>query len=197
MTKYAKLINETTIEFPPVNKGSVLNYNTNSELLIHDGYKEFIEAEKNQTNRMYHIEYTDNTDTIEEVIIYDETQEEADARDLANAKQQKISENDIARDAALIQGVTYKNVLFDSDTDQKVNLLATVGSMDDEATTIWFGMDNTPLECGKQDLINIGGLITILHTFCWTKNYEIKLAINEATTIEEVEAIEIDYTEGD
>ena len=53
------------------------------------------------------------------------------------------------------------------------------------------------MECDKQDLINIGGLITMLHTFCWTKNYEIKLAINEATTIEEVEAIEIDYTEGD
>lgn len=193
---YVKLIDGVPQE-APINNGSILNYNTNIDLLIQDGYKLFIPAEIPVTNRMYHFEYIEGEETITETIVYDETQEEADARDLASAKQQKISENDIARDAALIQGVTYKNVLFDSDTDQKVNLLATVGSMDDEATTIWFGMDNTPLECDKQDLINIGGLITMLHTFCWTKNYEIKLAINEATTIEEVEAIEIDYTEGD
>lgn len=114
---------------------------------------------------------------------------------LERVKVSKINENDTARDEALNAGVEYKDVLFDSDTDQKVNLLATVGSMSDEDTTIWFGMDNTPLECSKQDLINIGGLITTLHTFCWTRNAEIKYAISEAETIEEVEAIEIDYTE--
>lgn len=113
---------------------------------------------------------------------------------LADAKQVKVSENDTARDEALNGGVTYKGVLFDSDTDQKVNLLATVGSMSDEATVVWFGMDNTPLVCTKEDLTNIGGLITQLHTFCWTKNAEIKAEIGYASTIEEVEAIEIDYT---
>lgn len=119
---------------------------------------------------------------------------ELDEKKLQEAKENKIAVNDIARDEALIQGVTYKNVLFDSDTDQKVNLLATVSMMGEEDTIIWFGMDNQPLECNKQDLINIGGLITQLHSFCWNKNAEIKEAINEATTIEEVEAIIIDYT---
>ena len=119
---------------------------------------------------------------------------EYDALMLARAKESKISENDIARDNALNEGVTYKDVLFDSDTDQKVNLLAIVSTMSDEDTIVWFGMDNVPLECTKQDLINIGGLITMLHTFCWNKNALIKQAINEAETVEEVEAIEIDYT---
>ena len=119
---------------------------------------------------------------------------ELDEKKLQEAKENKIAVNDFARDEALIQGVTYKDVLFDSDTDQKVNLLATVSMMGEEDTIVWFGMDNQPLECNKQDLINIGGLITQLHTFCWNKNAEIKEAINEATTIEEVEAIEIDYT---
>ena len=113
---------------------------------------------------------------------------------LIKAKQEKIHENDIVRDEALNQGVFYKDVLFDSDTDQKVNLLAIVSTMSDEDIITWFGMDNQPLECNKQDLINIGGLITQLHNFCWNKNALIKTEINNATTIEEVEAIVIDYT---
>lgn len=114
---------------------------------------------------------------------------------LQEAKEAKIQENDVARDEALNQGVEYKDVLFDSDTDQKVNLLAIVSTMDDEQTIIWFGKDNQPLECNKQDLINIGGLITRLHSFCWNKNALIKAKINNAATIEEVEAIVIDYTQ--
>lgn len=112
---------------------------------------------------------------------------------LTNAKNKKIKQNDIARDEALLQGVEYKDVLFDSDTDQKVNLLATVSMMNDEDVITWYGMDNQPLECNKEDLLNIGGLITALHSFCWNKNAEIKEEINEAETVEEVKAIIIDY----
>ena len=112
---------------------------------------------------------------------------------LQEAKQSKIQQNDLARDEALNQGVEYKDVLFDSDTDQKVNLLAIVSTMSDEDNIVWFGKDNQPLECNKQDLINIGGLITQLHSFCWNKNALIKAEIQEATTIEDVQAIVIDY----
>ena len=129
-----------------------------------------------------------------------ETEEElqawgADENDLLiQAKQTKIQENDLKRDEALNQGIEYKGVLFDSDTDQKVNLIAMVETMGETDTIVWFGKDNQPLECNKEDLINIGGLITQLHSFCWNKNAEIKSLINEAETIEEVEAIVIDYT---
>lgn len=123
---------------------------------------------------------------------------ELDAIKLQQAKDEKILINDNARDISLNQGVVYKDVLFDSDTDQKVNLLAIVSTMSDTDTIVWFGKDNQPLECNKEDLINIGGLITMLHSFCWNKNAEIKAEINNASTIEEVEAIEINYeTEGE
>lgn len=112
---------------------------------------------------------------------------------LQKAKDEKIVVNDSERDIALNQGVVYKDVLFDSDTDQKVNLLAIVSTMGDTDTIVWFGKDNQPLECNKEDLINIGGLITMLHRFCWNKNAEIKAEINNAQTVEEVEAIEINY----
>ncbi|MBR6099423.1 DUF4376 domain-containing protein [bacterium] len=113
---------------------------------------------------------------------------------LQNAKREKIIENDEKRDLALIAGVTYKNILFDSDTDQKVNLLDTVDTMADGDTIIWFGMNNEPLECTKFDLNAIGELIRTLHKFCWAHNAEIKKAIKEATTEEELNAIDIDYT---
>ena len=115
--------------------------------------------------------------------------------ELQKFKQAKIEENDLKRDIALNQGVLYKDILFDSDTDQKVNLLAIVSTMGDEETITWFGKNNDALECAKEDLINIGSLITQLHSYCWGKNAEIKEAINEAKTIEEVENIETDYKE--
>lgn len=113
--------------------------------------------------------------------------------ELNKAKQAKIFKNDTARDAAINAGVTYKNILFDSDTDQKINLLAMASSMSETDIITWYGMENDALECTKEDLENIGALITQLHTFCWTKNAEIKHLINLAETIEEVNAIAIDY----
>lgn len=194
MTQYAKLVSNTKIEFPPKNKGNICNYNLDTELLIQDGYKEFIEVEIPITNRYFHIEYEETENTINEIVIYDETQEEANVRELEQAKQNKIQDNDTARDETLNRGVVYREVLFDSDTDQKVNLLATVSMIGDLDLITWFGMDNQPLECTKEDLINIGSLITQLHTFCWNKNAEIKQEINGALTIEEVNNIIIDYT---
>lgn len=191
MTKYVKYISETQIEYPPRNKDNIINYDLDVEQLIADGYKEFVPAEK-EIGKAYNITYTQTKTQVREIateVIPDP------AELLRQAKEQKIAENDSKRDEALVQGVTYSNVLFDSDTDQKVNLLATVSMMQDEDEITWFGMDNQPLECTKQDLLNIGGLITELHSFCWGKNYIIKSAISEAATVEAVEAIEVDYTQ--
>jgi len=120
--------------------------------------------------------------------------DKAENLELIKAKENKIQVNDKLRDEAINGGVTYKNILFDSDTDQKVNLLAMVSAMSDEDTITWFGKDNQPLDCTKEDLLNIGGLITQLHSFCWNKNAQIKYLIDVAETLEELEEINIDYT---
>lgn len=113
---------------------------------------------------------------------------------LEQAKQEKIEQNDNIRDEALNKGVLYKNVLFDSDTDQKVNLLATYNSLSDEDSIVWFGKDNNGLECYKSDLLAIGELITQLHMNCWTKNAEIKTQIAQAQSLEELNNISFDYS---
>ena len=118
---------------------------------------------------------------------------EYEAKHLEQVKQAKIKENDNLRDIALNRGVEYQNILFDSDTDQKVNLLAITSSMGDEMTIPWYGMNNNVLIATKEDLTNIGNLIVELHTLCWTENARVKGAIEAAETIEEVENIEINY----
>ena len=94
----------------------------------------------------------------------------------------------------MYRGVEYQGILFDSDVDQKVNLLATVSMLPEGGTITWFGMNNEALECTKEDLINIGSLIIQLHSFCWTKNAELKNAIQEAESKEELDEIVIDYS---
>lgn len=114
---------------------------------------------------------------------------------LKEVKENLIKQNDKLRDIALNSGVNYRDVLFDSDTDQKINLLATYSRMSDEDTIIWYGMNNAELLCNKEDLMNIGQLIVQLHSYCWTKNANIKNQIEEAESVEELENIEINYTE--
>ena len=84
--KYAKLIGNE-IEFAPQNKGAIINYNTNVELMVADGYKLFVEVARPVTNRLYHIAYNTTDTEIQEVIVYDETQEEADERERQEEEQ--------------------------------------------------------------------------------------------------------------
>lgn len=121
------------------------------------------------------------------------SEEEITQYELQRAKDIKIAENDKLRDEALNQGVVYNNILFDSDTDQKINLLATYGTMTDDTTIVWYGKDNQGLLCMKTDLQAIGNLITKLHSYCWENNTYIKEQIAEAKTLDEVNNINISY----
>ena len=112
---------------------------------------------------------------------------------LEQKKREKIEENDKNRDEKLNGGVTYNNVLFDSDTDQKINLLATYNVMSDMDTVTWYGKDNNGLLCTKNDLLAIGNLITELHSYCWENNAYIKEQIENAQTEDELNKIVINY----
>lgn len=187
MTKYVKKLNETQLE--TLSNDKALNY-LDTEELNAQGYKEFIPATKEQ-GKPYKYSYEETeTQIIEhaEEIIPDPIDV------LKSAKEQKKQENATVRDEKLIAGVEYKGVLFDSDTDQKINLSSQISFMDDIETVKWYGMDSVSyVECTKEDLLNIGGLIKELTTFVWTHNSEIITEIENAETVEEVESIVINY----
>ena len=109
------------------------------------------------------------------------------------AKEDKILLNDELRDKALFGGVEYQGVLFDSDTDQKVNLAETVRDMSDGDTIVWYGMNNQGLLCTRADLLAIGEEIRNLTKFCWGMNAYYKDLINQADNIAALEKIVINY----
>ena len=117
------------------------------------------------------------------------------AKQLEQAKAEKLQENINKRDARLVAGVTYKNVLFDSDQDQKINLSAIASTMSDTDTITWFGKDGvSSLSCTKTDIEAIGKLIIALTQDVWSNlNPTYINKINACKTIEELNKIEIDY----
>lgn len=143
-----------------------------------------LEVDKNIFDNIYKYIYSDG-----EIIL----NPEYSTIELNNKKEELISENDRLRDEKLLEGVTYNNVLFDSDTDQKINLLATYNIMSDTDTITWYGKDNNGLLCTKNDLWAIGNLITKLHSYCWENNAYIKEQIAEAQTLDELNSIDISY----
>lgn len=118
---------------------------------------------------------------------------------LPNLKEEKLKENETIREQFLVSGVKYKEILWDSDIDQKLNILAQTSIMGDEDVITWVAMDGiTSLECTKADLLAIGQLLTQMTAYVWQyKNPAIKTAIANAQKIEEVEAIEIVYDLGE
>lgn len=114
---------------------------------------------------------------------------------LEKAKKNKLTENQTKRDSRLVAGILYKNVLFDSDTDQKINILAKVSSMSDTDTQNWRGKDGVSYaNCTKLELLELGGLIEELTTRIWDElNPNYINQINACLTVEEVNAIEINY----
>lgn len=118
-----------------------------------------------------------------------------DEEKLEQAKQAKYNENESVREAFLLDGVVYKDILWDSDSDQKVNLMYAVSSLGEGETIVWVGKDGvSSLECTKEDLLAIGQLLTVKTAYVWQiRNPQIKMMIEAAETIEEVEAIEISY----
>ena len=95
---YVKFIDEKTIEYPPINKDGIINYNLDIDRLISDGYKVLVPVERPETTRKYEIRY-ENVSTVNEIIYYLETEEEWQARLLAEAKENKRQENSTKRNA--------------------------------------------------------------------------------------------------
>lgn len=87
---YVKLIEGKPVE-APINKGNIINYNLNEELLRADGYKLLIEVPLPPETeiRKYGIAYHEKEDTIEEEIVFLETIEEAEER-LEREERQRI-----------------------------------------------------------------------------------------------------------
>ena len=199
--KYAKIIDETHVEFPPYNKGNIINYYLNEELLLHDGYLPFHEVERPQTNRRYVITYQKQDNVINEILTYLETQEEADKRELENARQLKLAENDQLANIHLVHEikipVTPDKIecifIYNDKTERNLNsatlmlmsgMIQTKKWTDEQGITVYITLD---------DISTIGQMFTLYADKLWELWGLYKGQIEACTTIAEIEAIELDY----
>lgn len=195
--KYAKFI-ENKLEFAPQNKGTVINYNTNVELMTADGYKLFVEAERPETNRIYHITYNETSNEIQEVIVYDETQEQANARELAEAKAEKYTENNEKANIKRYNQeftVTLQDKVCVFDTNEKTQtdlLTAFAVCSSGETYDGWVCNNGVEIDLTLEDLMIVQVQFKTLSNV-YPKWNEYKTLIDNAQTVEQVKAIIINY----
>lgn len=205
---YVKYISQTEIEYPPKNKDGIINYYLNIEKLIEDGYKILNPVEKPQTDRFYEIQYEDN-DTIDEKIVWLETEKEYMARKLNERKAERLQENDEKR-----SNIPAIKAWFSESQNGYLLMQTPVGDIKTAVIAIAFPailkQENIPegifryydLQGNVYPTPEISASFVptfyerLLREFVGIDQHstEIVNEINEATTIEEVDAIVIDYT---
>ena len=199
---YCKLDKENNRIIPaPVNdlERGIMNYNQNVEMMVADGYKLFVEAEP-YNHKRYHLLTYEETDTeIHETIQWQETEEEYAIRSLEEAKKAKHKENNEKAE------IDRENKFFTLTIQDKVCSFQTTRKTQQDLETAksfiqmtekpyqWFSDNNEEVYLTLEDVVSISttfmGLANVYPT--WS-SYETQ--IDSATTVEEVEAIVIDYT---
>ena len=91
--QFVKIIDGNIVEAPQ-NYNGIINYNLDEDLMRADGWKPLIPAEVPPETevRMYHFDYEEKTNEIDEIVVFDETQEEAIARKARIEKERKTQE---------------------------------------------------------------------------------------------------------
>lgn len=112
------------------------------------------------------------------------------------AKSFKLEENKQKRDAYLVGGIEYKGVIFDSDTDSKVNIMGALSTLADDAAVGWNSMDNETVILTKAELAQLADLLIQMTSNVWGEqglNITYINAVNAAQTLEELDSIIIEY----
>ena len=132
---YCKLDKELNqLILPPKNKDGIINYDMDIERLIADGYKLFVEHPPEPTIRKNHIEYEETETTIEEVVVWEETQEEAEAR-IAREERERL--DSLTLTPADVERALYKEKQMDFE-DLKTLIAQAIPQIDLKALAIEF-----------------------------------------------------------
>lgn len=121
------------------------------------------------------------------------------AKELLKEKEIKKAQNKAAYETALKSGVTYKDSLFDCDTLAAVRIMGQLTATQTmaiatEETIDWFDYNYQPVSLTIPEFIELAGVVTMNTRRIETLNCSINTAISNAQTMEELDAITIDYS---
>ncbi len=120
------------------------------------------------------------------------------AEELLKEKEIKKAQNKAAYETALKSGVTYKDSLFDCDTLAAVRIMGQLTATQTMAIATeeiinWFDYNYQPVSLTIPEFIELAGIVTMNTRRIETLNCSINTAISNAQTMEELDAVEIDY----
>ena len=120
------------------------------------------------------------------------------AEELLKEKEIKKAQNKAAYETALKSGVIYKDSLFDCDTLAAVRIMGQLTATQTmaiatEETIDWFDYNYQPVSLTIPEFIELAGVVTMNTRRIETLNCSINTAISNAQTMEELDAVEIDY----
>lgn len=192
---YAKLINNIPVEAPYyINRNGIdvfgYNLESNSKMLIEDGYKLVIDSEA-PSNLNKPIKFWKETKT--EILAY--WIEGEPELPLSVLKLQKRDEINKERDKAEQNGFEYLGKIFDSDVISCVRIqgaaqLAALSTMTHNDTNIeWTCKDNTTINLTPTELLGLSAALAQWSNECHKKATELKEKIEKAQTKEELDEI--------
>ena len=132
----------------------------------------------------------------DEFVFADEISDEL----LSDAIEQKLEENKTAYNNALKSGVVYKNTLFDCDTLAAVRIMgqmvaAQAAAIESEDTIDWFDYNYVPVTLTITEFMELAGIVTLNTRRIETLNCSYNTAIRAAQSMEELDTIEISYSD--
>lgn len=155
------------------------------------------DTEEQLINDLQFMVYTDIEETSINYVLYNGsyiTKEEA----LVTTKEAKQGENTLKAKQAVENGhVVFKGAEFETNAQTVGDLTATMLLMQASGieTYLWLSKDDIPVELTVEDFGTLGVLIATFKNDIWQRKYlYFKTLIENATTTEEVNSVNIDYT---
>lgn len=186
---YVKIIDETTIETAPRNKGSVSNYNNDIAAMTADGYYPY--KEEPQPSGMVKPELRFRLDDGIVIGYWVETYIPKTLDEYKADKKEQI--NDWRNLARLQEGAEYNNDTFDVDEPSQSNILAQIKVAElinnPSATYTYRSKTNTNHEFNVTQLQALGLAIAQKVNEIYSHSWELKAKVDEANSYEEVDAI--------
>lgn len=130
---------------------------------------------------------------------YGDINENYDAEKFQEKQEQMTSQNLSAAKSAIENGyVTYKDVRIETNSQTCNDLMMALLTFQAHPATTsvnWLSKDDVAINLTAEDVTYIGGLLDLYKNSVWNNLYSVyKEQIDKATTLEELEAINIDYS---
>lgn len=198
---YAKLI-DGAIEFAPEIKDGIIYYNHNVEQMLKDGYKPYFEDAIPATNRRGTMEIEETDEAIYQRWVWQETEEECQIRLLKDLRSAKLEEAAIEAYAYIANDAVFEldnglHIEATTDNISKIGLqvveLYIAG--DTQSSFPWNTKEDINIELTIESGKYVVDGLKAIQSKVWTIDYPNYLQqIKAAKTIEELNAIVIDYS---